>query len=102
MPERLRQNLDSDLAVELRIRCSPDFTHPAFAKLGGDAVVRDGVLGSHRSDFRNRITSRSVPGAILYPEVIPPVCRSMDVRWGSLPLASIRPADSLQGEANAV
>jgi hypothetical protein len=46
--ERFRQNLDGDIAVQLGVGGTPDFTHPARAELSGDPVVSDRGLGAHR------------------------------------------------------
>src|SRR5262249_20149815 len=40
--EGLRKDFDGDLAMELRVRRTIDFAHPALAELGGDVIVRDG------------------------------------------------------------
>ncbi len=37
--KRLRQDLQRDIAVELRIRGTPHFAHPAFTEFGGDCVM---------------------------------------------------------------
>ena len=47
--ERLGQYFDSHLAVELCIGSAPHFAHTALAELGGDAVMRDSLLGAHES-----------------------------------------------------
>jgi hypothetical protein len=46
--ERLGNNLDGDVAAQLGICGAVHLAHPAFAELGGDAVVGNG-LGAHRS-----------------------------------------------------
>src|SRR6516225_21742 len=45
--ESVGQQFDRDLAPELRVGGAPDLTHAALAELGGDAVVRDGLLRTH-------------------------------------------------------
>ena len=40
--KRLRQHLDRHLAVQLRIGCPVNITHPALTELGGDFVMGDG------------------------------------------------------------
>ncbi len=37
--KRLGQDLQRDITVELRIRGTPHFPHPAFAEFGGDFVM---------------------------------------------------------------
>ena len=45
--ERLRQDFDRHVAAQLGIGGAIDFAHPAFAELGGDAIMRDGFLWAH-------------------------------------------------------
>ncbi len=37
--ERIREDLQCDVAVELRVACTIDLAHPSFANEGGDGVV---------------------------------------------------------------
>ncbi len=46
--ERLGQDLERHVAVELRVVGLPDFTHPALAKEGGDVVASNALPGSHQ------------------------------------------------------
>jgi hypothetical protein len=39
--ERLGQDLDGNVAVELGVSGAPDLSHPALAELGGNAIVGD-------------------------------------------------------------
>jgi hypothetical protein len=71
--EGLGQDLERDLAVELGVCGAPDFAHAALAELGGDAVVRDGLLRAH-SAVSGIV---SLPGRVTrYTEVILIVCPS--------------------------
>ena len=44
--ERGRQNLDCDLAFQLRVRRAKHLPHPAFADLRGDVVDTEACAGS--------------------------------------------------------
>ena len=56
MGERFRQDLDRNVAVELGVSGAPDFAHAAFAELGGDRIVCDGLLRAHGDNFWHSIT----------------------------------------------
>ncbi|MFB3112895.1 MAG: hypothetical protein ACE10G_12755, partial [Gemmatimonadales bacterium] len=45
--EGVRQDLQRDLTVELRVAGPPDFPHAAFADLGGNLVRAEGGAGLH-------------------------------------------------------
>src|SRR5882724_3371241 len=59
----LRQDLDGHVAAELGVGGTVDFAHAAFAQLGSDAVVRDGLRahfsprGMRRRSSSNQFTS---------------------------------------------
>src|SRR5439155_6421787 len=61
--EALRQDFDGHVAAELGVGGAVDFAHAAFAQLGGDAVVRDGLRahlppgGMRRRSSSNQLTS---------------------------------------------
>ena len=47
LSEGFRQNLDSDVAVELGVDGPPHLAHAALAELGGDPVMGNGAAGIH-------------------------------------------------------
>src|SRR3954453_9576173 len=49
--ERIRQNLQRNVAMQLRVGCSIDRAHSALAQLRGDPVMRDGGPGDHGPYF---------------------------------------------------
>ena len=54
--ENVRQDFDRYLAPQLSVGSPPHFAHAAFAQLGGDPVMSDGMLRAHGGDSRHRIT----------------------------------------------
>src|SRR4051812_30964372 len=44
--ERVGEDFDGDLAIELAVGGAIDRTHPAFAELASDSIVCDGLLRS--------------------------------------------------------
>jgi hypothetical protein len=58
------RNLDSDFAAKASIGGAIHFTHPAFAKLGGDVVVRYGfadhlgLIGTRRRSSSKKFTKK--------------------------------------------
>ena len=74
--ERVRQDLDRDLAAKCRVRCAIHLPHTAFTDLSGDFVgaesragrhrqtlriIRGWRLGRHRSRQRRRVNRLSFP-----------------------------------------
>src|SRR5262249_52133115 len=57
--EALRQDFDRHIAPELGIGGPPHFAHPTLADLGGDPVMRDGLLRSHWRSTGTRRRSSS-------------------------------------------
>ncbi len=46
--KRLGQDLQRDITVQLRIRRTPHFTHPAFTEFGGDTVMPESCADAKR------------------------------------------------------
>ena len=46
--KRLGQDLQRDIAVQLRIRGTPHFAHPAFTEFGGDTVMPESCADAKR------------------------------------------------------
>ena len=49
--ERLGQDFERYVPVELRVAGLPHFTHPAFADLGGDGIRAEGGTGREGHQF---------------------------------------------------
>ena len=65
--ERVRQDLQRDIAIELRVAGPPHLPHAAFADLGGDFVDAEAGAGGKGQDVRD-YTGGSARTAITLPD----------------------------------